>query len=195
MVGKRIGLITGDSRRPYTSSKIYSRWSLEMAGMWHNLDMRRLVFFAWFIGCGGTVLGPIGDGGGTDGTTGGDGGGGGGCTGTPPSCFCGSPKCVNGQWGCTDCGNDCNALQMQIAVEQNKLSTCCPTCKSIQCQSVAQGPCCPFTTNGGDTSNLDALVMKYKANCKFACPAIPCPPAPSGICDPSQMDPNAGHCR
>lgn len=162
--------------------------------MWHNLDMRRFLFLAWFLGCGGTVIGPIGDGGGTDGTTGQDGTTGG-CTGTPPSCFCGNPVCTNGQWGCTSCGNDCNALQMQLAAEQAKLQTCCPTCKSIQCQSTAQGVCCPITTNGGDASNFNQLVMKYKSQCKPVCPGAPCPPAPSGICDPSQMDPNAGHCR
>jgi len=162
--------------------------------MWHNFRMRKALCFAFVVACGGSVVGPIGDGGGgsdgqtSDGTTGG-------CTGTPPSCFCGSPKCINGQWGCTDCGNDCNSLLQQINSEQAKLQTCCPTCKSLQCLGTAQGVCCVITINSGDKSNFEALVTKYKQQCKPVCPGIPCPPAPSMVCDPSQMDPNSGHCR
>lgn len=159
--------------------------------------MRKGIMAVWVaivVACGGTISGPIGDGGGNDGTTGGDGSGGG-CSGTPPSCFCGSVICRNGQWGCTDCLTDCTSLNAQLMAERQKLQQCCPTCKSIQCMGTTPDVCCPITTNGGDTSTFQALVMKYKAQCMPVCPGAPCVPVPSGICDPTGMDPSSGRCR
>jgi hypothetical protein len=163
---------------------------LEVMG--DTMKTMRWIFFLFFFACGGTVAGPLGDGGGTDGTTGSDANSG--CTGMPPSCFCGSPVCNNGTWGCTSCGNDCPSLEAQLAAERAKLQACCPTCKSIQCMGTTPDVCCPITTNGGDTTAFSALVMTYKAQCKPICPGAPCVPVPSGKCIPSQMDPNAGRC-
>ncbi len=153
-----------------------------------------ILFLGCLLGCGGAVSSPVEDGGGTDG--GGGGADGGGCGTTPPNCFCGSPKCTNGQWACPrDCGDPCTQLRAQIETARKMLVSCCPTCKSVQCQGVAQDVCCEITTNGGDPSAFDALVKKYKYTCMPACPGIPCLPVPSGICDPDQGSQTMGHCR
>lgn len=155
--------------------------------------MTVLVWGGIVVACGGAVGLPDGDGGGGgDGTTG---DGSGGCSNSPPSCLCGNAVCRNGQWGCTACAPDCVSLATKLAAERAKLQTCCPTCKAIQCMGVAQDVCCAITTGGGDATAFQALVTEYKAQCPSTCPGAPCPMVPSGICDPSQSDPNSGRCR
>jgi hypothetical protein len=124
-----------------------------------------------------------------------DGGGGGPCLGQI-DCLCGKPYCDNGTWRCPNgCGDDCTSMQTQLDAMRTQLQTCCPQCKSIQCQNKAQDVCCEITVNGSDVSAFEALVTKYQNACHPACPAIACLPAPSGICDPSQNDPQNGLCR
>ena len=145
--------------------------------------------------CGGaTVILPDSDGGGKDGSGGGDGSGS--CTGTF-TCFCGTPYCDNGTWKCpSNCGDPCATLLAQIDAARKTLRSCCPTCKSLQCQGKARDVCCEITVNGGDVAGFEALVTKYKNMCQPMCPGVPCPPVPSMICDPdTSSDPNAGHCR
>lgn len=128
-------------------------------------------------GCGGatdTTL--LGDGGGEGGDAGrGDGGG-------------------VGDGG-RDAGGQCAALLAQIDAARSQLRTCCATCKSIQCQGKARDVCCDITSNGSDPKAFESLVDQYRSLCKPICPGAPCLPVPSGICDPSGSDPNAGTCR
>jgi hypothetical protein len=122
--------------------------------------------------CGGTTVDipDDGGGGGADGTTG-DGGGGGKDGGTD---------------GTSDAPvtNNCDDLAKQITSLQADAQKCCPTCKSLQCQSTAQGVCCPVSVNDAQKgSQLSALVQQYKTLCHPLCPAIPCA-APLSQCDP-----------
>jgi hypothetical protein len=144
------------------------------------------------IGCGGAVADPFGDGGGSDGGGGTEGGGG--CM-TLIGCQCGMPTCVNGQWACPKCADPCAVLLEQIKAAKKELQSCCPSCKSVQCQGVAVDVCCEITTNGGDKSAFETLVKTYTNTCKPACPDIVCPMAPSGICDPDQGSQTIGRCR
>lgn len=154
----------------------------------------QVIFSLVLMACGGSVIGPLGDGGGGgDGTTGSDGSSGN-CSGGPPNCLCGSPVCKNGSWGCSAC-DDCKSLEAQLSAERTKLQQCCPTCKSIQCMGSVPDVCCPITIHSGDTTTFSALVMKYKSQCMPICPGAPCQMVPSGICDPVGMDPNMGRCR
>ena len=132
--------------------------------------------------CGGATDTSLfdGGGGGGDGGGGADGGGAtdGGADGARP-----------------DGGGSCAALLAQIDAARKQLRTCCPTCKSIQCQGKAKDVCCDITTNGQDPGAFEKLVDQYKNQCKPTCPAAPCPQVPSGVCDPGGADPNAGLCR
>lgn len=155
------------------------------------MQARKLLLFAAgagslvFAACGGAVSDPFGDGG----TEAGDAAcvgcqDGGACTGTPPSCFCGSPVCRAGQWTCSSCHDDCATQAANLDVLRGQLRACCPTCKSVQCANVAEDVCCPITVNQGDIAGFEALAKKYKAQCSPICPGAPCPPAPSNLCDP-----------
>lgn len=131
--------------------------------------------------CGGAVDSTLlGDGGGSDSAGNGDGGAKDGAADAPVA----------------DSGTACAALLAQIDAERKALRACCPPCKSIQCNAVADDVCCPFTTNGSqDLKPFEALVGQYKIQCKPICPGAPCLPVPSGICDPSGGDPSLGVCR
>src|SRR5262249_47466360 len=132
--------------------------------------------------------------GGSDGTSGSDSSSGG-CTGSF-SCFCGSPACVNGQWTCPQkCGDTCASLLAEIENERKALRSCCPNCKKLQCQNVAQDVCCQITVNQGDVAGFEATVAKYKKMCSPLCPGTPCPIAPSNTCDPDQGSQTMGYCR
>jgi hypothetical protein len=132
--------------------------------------------------CGGATDTSLidGGGGGGDGSVGNDGSGGNDATADGPR---------------PDAGAACAALQAQIDAARKSLRTCCPTCKSIQCQGKAKDVCCDITTNGADPKAFETLVDQFKNQCKPICPGAPCPQVPSGICDPSGSDPNAGTCR
>jgi hypothetical protein len=86
-------------------------------------------------------------------------------------------------------------MQSQLDAMRAQLRSCCPQCKSVQCTGVAHDVCCDVTVNVGDVGPFEALVTKFKAACTPACTALSCPPAPSGICDPGQADPQRGVCR
>jgi hypothetical protein len=84
--------------------------------------------------------------------------------------------------------SDCQERQTQLTNIQDILRKCCPTCQG-ECTQSIEGVCCPFTVS--PTANSTAVMayeqamQAFKASCPVACPASPCPAAPSNSCNPS----------
>src|SRR5262245_55985932 len=117
--------------------------------------MRSLIVL-FLVACGGTTTDPIPkDDSGT--TKDGSVDGGGGCPMPTPSCLCGTPTCQNGQWICQSCQDPCMQMQQQLEAARRSLQQCCPSCKNLQCQGVAQDVCCAITVNMGDVAAFEAL--------------------------------------
>ena len=87
-----------------------------------------------------------------------------------------------------DGGSACVELANEIATVKTEAQKCCPTCDSLLCTQVAQDLCCVITVGDFQKGQeLTALVQKYKSSCRYACPAMPCPKAPSVQCGPSAL--------
>jgi hypothetical protein len=79
---------------------------------------------------------------------------------------------------------DCNALKAELDMERAQAQTCCPFCNSLQCGVAIQDVCCAFSVTAPSAPMFTETLKKYEASCPQACPATPCPKAPSGICKP-----------
>lgn len=130
------------------------------------------------IGCGGSVAGPIDDGG-TDATV--------------DQVTADAPADTMTQTDTTTV--DCKALEAKLAAMRAQILTCCPFCGSIQCNHVTQDVCCPISTTATNVGEFEMLVKEYKAQCATGCTPVPCPMVPSNVCIPGS-NPNApGTCK
>jgi hypothetical protein len=79
------------------------------------------------------------------------------------------------------------ALQAVVDKDRPAAETCCPFCNHAPCTFVVDDLCCPLTVDMQGSPNVvafeDALNAFRAAGCGVACPAIPCPVAPSNTCD------------
>ena len=86
-----------------------------------------------------------------------------------------------------DGGATCNALLNQLNQLRPAAKQCCPACNHAPCQYTADDLCCPLTVDMqgsmGVTDFENALQQFKNAGCTYVCPAMPCPVAPSKVCD------------
>jgi hypothetical protein len=77
----------------------------------------------------------------------------------------------------------------QIDKDRPAAETCCLTCNHAPCTFTVQDLCCPLTVDMKGTAAVVAFqndIQAFRnAGCGYACPAIPCPAAPSDVCDPT----------
>jgi hypothetical protein len=164
-----------------------------------------LVLLGFVLACGGTT-GTVGDAGsgdgsGSSGSSGsssggssggssgsGSGGSSGGSSGSSSGGSSGSSgSSSGGSSSGVDGGATCNALLMQIDQLRPKAETCCPFCNHAPCQFTVTDLCCPLTVDlqgSMDVMNFENAIQQFKSNgCSVVCPAMPCPMAPSMMCD------------
>jgi hypothetical protein len=83
----------------------------------------------------------------------------------------------------------CEDLRKAIDNLRPAARKCCPTCNHAPCEYTAQDLCCALTVDVPSSNDITAFenaIAAFKAaGCQYPCPGIPCPPAPSGKCDPN----------
>lgn len=134
----------------------------------------RWLFACVLVGCGGSIASI-------------DGADGGGATDA-------GADASSGDASSSDAGSRPDSPQQACAQQLAELDAirqatrkCCPTCHSDQCTVKVDDLCCAISaTNTQAAQLMTDAVNKYKAQCgPIACPATPCAPAPSGVCEPS----------
>jgi hypothetical protein len=101
--------------------------------------------------------------------------------------------------GGSDAANDspptCDQLFQQLTSETTAATSCCPTCKSLQCTAQVDGLCCPLTVSNATSDAVktyEATLAQIKAShCAVNCPALACSTKPTMTCDAI----NGGTCR
>ena len=84
-----------------------------------------------------------------------------------------------------------SCAEQQKKLEQLRLAArkCCPQCGVQQCTIAVKDLCCAISISANHQTDGDALsqaVTAYQQQCgPVACPATPCPVAPSLVCDPT----------
>jgi hypothetical protein len=139
------------------------------------------------VACGGKAFtDEIGaDGSAGDGAAG-DGASGDGSTGDAASD--GSRDAASGD-AAVDASSTCPERSIQLEMLRTSARRCCPTCNSLQCDHAAPALCCQISYSGANQAAVDEFeraLQAFEMQCgPVNCPAIPCAPAPSGVCDPN----------
>ena len=81
-----------------------------------------------------------------------------------------------------EAGPSCADLTAQLAAMRQQMKTCCPLCNTLQCGNVVDDVCCAFSITGTPPPEWAPTLAQVRSQCPQACPAIPCPPAPSKNC-------------